>query len=76
MTIEVFQLGAQCMIDGEIPATITAVSLRPAENSVRVSYEVTWWDERTRKSEWVEPYEIKARAAKSSEIRFLPVTKT
>lgn len=73
MTIDVFELGAQCMIDGEIPATITAVSIRPAENSVRISYEVTWWDERTRKSEWVEPGEIKAKEAKSGTLHFAPL---
>lgn len=71
--IEVFELNSEVLIDGEIPAVITAISIRPAGQGVRVSYEVTWWDERTRKCEWVEPYEIKPKEAKRSSLSFVKV---
>jgi len=70
--IQVFELGSHVVVDGEIPAVITAVSIRPAQNSVRVSYEVTWWDERSRKCEWVEPFEIKPQEAKTKTLSFVP----
>jgi len=70
--IEVFELSSHVLIDGEIPAVITGISLRAAENSVRVSYEVTWWDERSRKCEWVEPFEIKPQEAKTKTLSFVP----
>lgn len=72
-TIQVYELGSECLIDGEIPARITAVSLRPALNSVRVSYEVTWWDERSRKCEWVEPGEVKPKTERSGTLHFVPL---
>lgn len=71
--IEVFELNSEVLIDGEIPAFITAISIRPAGEGVRVSYEVTWWDERTRKCEWVEPYEIKPKSDKRSSLSFVKV---
>ena len=36
----------------------------------RLQYEVTWWDERTRKSEWVDPFEIQANEATKRTLRF------
>lgn len=72
--IEVFELGSHVLVDGEIPAVITGINLRPAEGGIRLSYEVTWWDERSRKSDWVEPYEIKPQGAKHKTLSFVPVT--
>lgn len=71
MSTEVYELGSQCMIDGEIPAIITGVNIRPAESgSVRIMYEVTWWDERSRKVEWLEPFEVRPQDAKHRQITF------
>lgn len=58
MTLEIYELNAHVLIDGE---------------SARVSYEVTWWDERSRKCEWVEPSEIKPKDAKRATLQFKPV---
>jgi hypothetical protein len=71
--IEIYELNSHVVVDGEIPAVITAVSIRPAENSVRVSYEVTWWDERARKCDWVEPSEIKPQSDNRTTLSFVPL---
>lgn len=55
--IEVIAMDAEVIIDGEIPARITAICLRDKN----VSYECTWWDERTRKQEWLTASEIKPK---------------
>lgn len=70
-TLEIYELGSEVVVDKEIPAVITGVNIRSAENSVRVSYEVTWWEERTRKSEWLEPFEIKAKSTKRATLSFV-----
>jgi hypothetical protein len=68
--MEVFEIGSQVVIDGEIPATITGINIRGIEH--RLQYEVTWWDERTRRSEWVEPFEIKPKDSKARTLSFVP----
>jgi hypothetical protein len=68
--VEIYELNSHVLVGGEIPAVITAVSIRPAENSVRVSYEVTWWDERARKCDWVEPSEIKPQKRQKNHVEF------
>lgn len=71
--IEVYELGIDVLIDGDIPATLTAINIRPAQSgSVRIMYEVTWWDERSRKSEWLEPFEVRPKDAKHQQIAFKP----
>jgi hypothetical protein len=49
--IEVIMPGSPVLIGGEVPGTITAVTLR---GSGHVTYEVSWWDSRTHHSEWIE----------------------
>jgi hypothetical protein len=66
--IEVLEIGSSVVIDGEIPATVTGINIRGVEH--RLQYEVTWWDERTRKSEWVEPYEVKAKQVHRRSLKF------
>jgi hypothetical protein len=66
--MEVLEIGSHVVIDGEIPATITGINIRGIEH--RLQYEVTWWDERSRKSEWVEPFEIKHQEAKTRTLSF------
>ena len=70
MDIEVYEIGSQVTIDGDIPATVTAINIRGMEH--RLQYEVTWWDERTRKTEWVDPFEIKPMEAKTRTMSFKP----
>lgn len=67
--MEVFEIGSDVLLDGDIPAKITAINIRGAEH--RLTYEVTWWDERNRKSEWVDPFEIRVNDAKKKSLRFL-----
>lgn len=68
--LEVFEIGSAVVLDGDIPATVTALSIRGVEHYL--SYEVTWWDERDRKSDWVTPGEVKAgEACKTRTLRFL-----
>jgi hypothetical protein len=68
--VQVFEIGSQVVIDGEIPATITGINIRGTEH--RLCYECTWWEERTRKSEWLEPFEIKPKDAKVRTLSFVP----
>lgn len=55
--LEVIEIGSPVMLDGDIPATVTALEVRGVEHLL--TYQVTFWDERNRKSEWVTPQEIK-----------------
>jgi hypothetical protein len=67
--MEVFEIGSAVLLDGDIPATITSINIRGTEH--RLTYEVTWWDERNRKTEWVDPFEIRAKEAKKQSLRFV-----
>jgi hypothetical protein len=66
--ITVLEVGSKVILDGDIPATVTALNIRGIEH--RLTYEVTWWDERTRKSEWVDPFEIESKDAIIRTLRF------
>jgi hypothetical protein len=66
--LQVLEIGSQVLIDGDIPATITAINIRGLEH--RLTYEVTWWDERTRRTEWLDPFEIKPGEVKTQAIHF------
>lgn len=69
MTIEVIEIGSEITIDNDIPAIVTAVEIRGSEHLL--TYQVTWWDERTRKSEWVTPQEVKASQSKRRTLQFM-----
>jgi hypothetical protein len=62
--LEVIEIGSSVMLDGEIPATVTGLEVRGAEHLL--TYQVTWWDERSRKSEWVTPRAKAPRVYKTS----------
>lgn len=66
--LEVYEIGSSVVIDGEIPGTVTGIIVRGQEH--RLQYEVTWWDERSRKSDWFEPFEIRATDAKTRTMHF------
>jgi hypothetical protein len=55
-TIEVLAIGTPVTIDGEIPAVIRAVTFY-SEHWVK--YLCVWWDERSRREEWLLADEIK-----------------
>ena len=52
-------LGTCGKIGGDIPAELNAIIVRA---NGEMSFEVVWWDGRTRKCEWVTPSEFKADA--------------
>lgn len=52
--IEVYAIGSIVKLDGALEARITALTIR----GPLLQYEVTWWNERERQVEWVEPCEI------------------
>jgi hypothetical protein len=67
--MDVFEIGTEVLLDRDIPARVTAICIKGTEH--RLTYEVTWWDERQRKSEWVGPYEIRSKQeAKMRSLRF------
>lgn len=57
--MDVFEIGTKVLLDGEH----------------RLTYEVTWWDERDRKAVWVDPFEIRAQEEKRHALRFVAVAK-
>lgn len=68
LAMEVIEIGSDVTIDNDIPAIVTALEVRGAEHLL--TYQVTWWDERTRKVEWVTPREVKATQAKRRTLQF------
>jgi hypothetical protein len=57
--VEVLAIGTSVTIDGDIPATIRAVTIY-SEHWVK--YLCVWWDERSRREEWLLADEIKPQA--------------
>ena len=55
--LSVIEIGSAVILDGDIPATIGALEVRGSEHLL--TYQVIFWDKRTRKTEWVTPAEIK-----------------
>lgn len=64
--IEAIPPGSPVLIGGEVPATITAVTLR---GTGHVTYEVSWWDGRSHNSEWMDEYEVR-RSEQGEPLRF------
>lgn len=54
-TIEVLSIGSEVVIDGDIPAHVRGITIY-SEHWVK--YQCVWWDERTRKEEWLTIDEI------------------
>lgn len=52
--VDVFSVGATVELDALVEARVTAVIIR----SGSIEYECVWWNERERKVETVEPWEI------------------
>lgn len=56
--IEVYLIGSEVKVASEenaIKAKIIAIGIRSND---RVSYEISWWDGRSRKTDWIEACEI------------------
>jgi hypothetical protein len=67
--MEVYEIGSEVTIDGEIPARITGISIHGIEH--RLQYEVTWWNERSRVSDWLDPFEVKPKSGKTKTLTFV-----
>lgn len=59
--IEVLQPGTEVVIGNDIPGMVSGVMI---EFGSQVSYRVVYWDGRVRKSEWLGPGEVYAKAVK------------
>lgn len=67
-SIEVYAIGSDVVIDGDIPAVITAFEVRGKVGLI--TYQCAWWEERSRKSEWLTEDEIKPKET----IRKIPIS--
>lgn len=67
--IDVYAVGSSVLVDGSVEARVTAIFIRKG----RVSYEVVWWNDRTRKEEIVETWEIQPDGEKARKQRINPV---
>lgn len=56
MEIEVYAVGSQVLIDNGISARVVSIQIDQAA----VSYKVVWWNERERRTEWVDTWEIQS----------------
>lgn len=62
MSLDVHKPGSRIKFNNsgkdEIEATITAVCIRGDSRTVYVTYEVIWWNGRTREEKWVTEHEL------------------
>ena len=65
--IEILPIGTKVIIGGSIQATIIGISIREQNN---LTYEVMWWNEGNRKTEWLWPIEIEASPDKMYVVGF------
>jgi hypothetical protein len=54
--LQVIAPGSPVILADEINATVTAVMIREGG---RVSYQVVWWESRSRREEWINGLEVK-----------------
>jgi hypothetical protein len=66
--ISVLAIGTQVTIDGDIPATIRAVTIY---SNTWVKYCCVWWDERTRREEWLTRDEIQVEEVRHAAVKFV-----
>lgn len=67
--MEVYAVGSEVLLDKEIPARIAAINISGTEH--KLEYQCTWWEERTRKSEWVTPQEIHRAPDRRKTLKFV-----
>lgn len=63
-TEQVWPVGAKVIVGTDITGTVTGIMLRAG-----VTYEVVWWDGRTRRCEWLAECEIKPGSEDSTKLR-------
>lgn len=68
MSIEVYGIGTQVTIDGDIPATISGIAIY---SGLYIKYLCVWWDERVRREEWIMASEVQlSDGSGRTEVRF------
>jgi len=72
VTWTVYECGTPCKIgrNGDITGTITAINIR-FQNML---YEVTWWDDATKKTEWFNPEELTVDSAPAEHVKTVSAT--
>jgi hypothetical protein len=66
--LKVIAPGTKVRLAGEVPAVVTAVSIREMGLD---RYEVAWWSGATRSCAWVEPHEVAAAEDETLVIGFV-----
>jgi len=65
--VEVLAIGTHVIIDGDIPATVRGIWIRAANY---IQYDCVWWDERSRKSDWLTIDEIQVKDNITAAVKF------
>lgn len=68
-SIKVIGVGSKVLLGDVVSARITAVFIRRN----RISYECVWWDDRERREEVVESWEVRPDGKRSRRLRVDPV---
>lgn len=66
--LQIHAIGTAVIIDGDIPATIRAVTIY---SDTWIKYLCVWWDERTRKEEWLTADEIQVANGLKHSVRLI-----
>lgn len=67
--IEVYPVGSEVLLDNDISARVTAIVIREGG----VSYEVVWWNERSREQEEVQAWEVRPDGESAKTVRVNPI---
>jgi hypothetical protein len=66
MQLDILDIGTEVEIDGDIRARIRAVEIRGPQRLI--TYQCSWWDERTQKVEWFYSDEVTPISAEKKKI--------
>lgn len=74
--LELIEIGTEVLLNGGLPAKVSAVTIRGIENFV--AYECVWWNEGERKVDWIPSVQVAEKdvtvitnsAGQSRKVRF------
>lgn len=67
--MDVYAIGSDVILDDDVSAKVIAVIIREG----RVTYNVVWWNERSREETEVEAWEIRPDGDKAKTLRVNPI---
>lgn len=67
--IDVYAIGSTVLVDGSVSARVNAIFIREG----RVMYEIVWWNDRSRKEETVESWEVQPDGDNTKSQRINPI---